>query len=205
MGNNFHAPLEPGHFYHVYNRGNNSENIFVEDKNYPFFLDKWGLYLDDYLDVLAYCLMPGHFHFLVQIKDKKELKEVAGKDLTGFKNLSGLLSKQFSKLFNSYAKSFNKVYDRNGNLFQRPFKRIEVDSRDYLIKLIHYIHHNPIHHEFTNNYDDWPYSSYKACLSNHSTKIKRKKVLDYFCGKNKFISFHEKMKDYKNIDHLLIE
>jgi|SRR5699024_1906591 len=199
---NYHAPFEPDHFYHVYNRSIGSGKIFREQENYEFFLGKWNEYLDKYLDVWAYCLMPNHFHFIVRVKSKKELSNA---DLTGFQNLSGLISQKFSNFFNSYTKSFNKVYNRHGSLFERPFKRVKIDSEQYLQHLIYYIHHNPIHHHFVDDYTDWDYSSYTSILSKQPTKLRRKEVLKLFNGKESFITYHEEMKGYNQISHLLIE
>ena len=128
-------------FYHIYNHANGNENLFRNDENYSFFLQKWAKYIEPIADTYAYCLMPNHFHVLVKIKTEEEL-------LWG-KNLSGLLSKQFSNLFNSYAKAYNKMYERKGSLFNRPFKSKLVSDDNYLTTLIYYIHHNPIHHGFT--------------------------------------------------------
>ncbi len=187
------------HFYHIYNRAIGDEQLFREQKNYTFFLDKWSSYLNQYLNVWAYCLIPNHFHFLVQIKGEDNI------DLTGFENLSGLISQKFSNLFNSYTKSYNKVYKRNGSLFQRPFKRVEVDSTNYLQHLIHYIHHNPIHHNFANEYLESEYSSYQSILSEGATKINRQGVLDLFGNREKFKSYHKEMKNYNDISHLIPE
>ncbi len=61
--------MEIGKYYHIYNRGNNKENIFFELKNYEYFLKKFCYYLEKYVDIYAYCLMPNHFHFLIQVKE----------------------------------------------------------------------------------------------------------------------------------------
>ncbi|GHT10354.1 hypothetical protein FACS189432_06850 [Bacteroidia bacterium] len=66
-------PLEEGKFYHIYNQGNNHENIFYNDKNYIYFMQKLDRYLSDYLEIYAFCLMPNHFHLLVRIKTIDEL------------------------------------------------------------------------------------------------------------------------------------
>jgi hypothetical protein len=56
-----YPPLEPGHYYHIYNRGNNGENLFVEDENYRFFLDKYAKYCYPVFDTFSYCLLKNHF------------------------------------------------------------------------------------------------------------------------------------------------
>jgi REP element-mobilizing transposase RayT len=61
--------MEQGHFYHVYNRGNNKQPIFFERRNYIHFLSLFKKYLSGYADVYAYCLMPNHFHFLIKVKE----------------------------------------------------------------------------------------------------------------------------------------
>jgi len=117
-------PLEPGKFYHIYNRGNNRENIFNEERNYAYFLKLYAFHVGPVVDTFAYCLLRNHFHLSLRVKDEK--------DLTGLQDLSGLdPSQAFSNFFNAYAKSFNKAYHRTGALFQRPFGRIEVTTEAY--------------------------------------------------------------------------
>ena len=57
--------LESGCFYHIFNRGVNSKMVFLSDENFSFFLRKVKLYLIPYFDIYAYCLMPNHFHLLL--------------------------------------------------------------------------------------------------------------------------------------------
>ena len=193
----YHAPFEHEGFYHVYNRGNNKENLFLEDKNYSFFLKRWEKYLFPYTDIWSYCLMPNHFHFLIKVKDKYSFPEEA--------DTNSFLENQFKRLFSSYTLSFNKVYDRTGSLFQKRFKRVRTTTQNYLLSLIHYIHHNPIHHKFANDFSGWKYSSYSAIIGEETTKIARNRVLNLFGGRTGFTDFHNQMKDYKQIEHLIIE
>ena len=65
--------FEPNHMYHIFNRGNNSQQIFFNRDNYLFFLKKIKLYIQPYADVLAWCLMPNHFHMMVYINSPKYL------------------------------------------------------------------------------------------------------------------------------------
>lgn len=59
-------PLLPGVFYHIYNRGNNRENIFIEERNYTLFMNLYSRYIPPIADTYAYCLLRNHFHFLVR-------------------------------------------------------------------------------------------------------------------------------------------
>lgn len=165
--------LHSGQYYHIYNHANGDDNLFRENKNYPFFLTKYHLHIDPIAETIALCLMPNHFHLLVRIKDEVVLKQDFPKfrTLENLDNeekelrLSYLLSKQFSNLFSSYTQSFNKVYQRRGSLFLKNFKRKEIDSTDYLLQLILYIHLNPIKHGFTKELNDWEWTSYPSFFS----------------------------------------
>ena len=194
--------MQPDKFYHIYNHANGNENIFRTDENYHYFLKRFAFYIAPIADTYAYCLMPNHFHFLIKIKDEMAIQNLQGfantsKDLTGFKNLSGLISKQFSNFFNSYAKAFNTLYNRKGSLFNRPFKQKEVTNDTYFTKLVHYIHANPVHHGFVNTIEDWPFNSYHTFLSEKNTLLKRNEVLEWFNGKQEFKRFHEQPIDIK--------
>ncbi|NGP88943.1 transposase [Aliifodinibius halophilus] len=190
-----------GHFYHVYNRAIGSELLFKNDENYHFFLQKWSQYLDEYVEVWVYCLIPNHFHFLIKVKDSDHLSKFCKSEKTE----SELILNQFRKLFISYTKSFNKYYDRTGSLFQKKFKRVQVDSKHYLKHLIHYIHHNPIHHHLTNRYYGWKFSSYNSLVSQCASKVKRQQVINFFGNKQSFIDYHNKRKNYNKINRLLLE
>lgn len=186
-------PLDFEHTYHIFNRAIGNEQLFVVDENYRFFLEKVKEYLLPFADVLSYCLMPNHFHFLVRFKS---LEEVFVETLPKFKTLEELkaentfLSKQFSRLFSSYTQAYNKVYHRKGSLFMKNFKRIKVQENQYLLKLVHYIHSNPKEAGLVQKISDWKYSSYNAILSNSPTFIKRKEVIDLFDDLENFKYVH---------------
>ena len=63
------APLQPGHHYHIYNRGNNREDLFREERNYRNFLQLYVRHVLPIAITFAYCLMRNHFHFLVRIRE----------------------------------------------------------------------------------------------------------------------------------------
>lgn len=102
-----HDTIELDATYHIFNTGNNRENIFIEDKNYSYFLDLLERYILPIADIYAYCLLKNHFHLLLKIKDEKEISPK-------FKE-KPLLA--YSNMFNAYAKAINKMYSRRGSLF----------------------------------------------------------------------------------------
>jgi len=171
-------PLQPGRFYHIYNRGNNGENLFLEDRNYRYFLQLYIQHVHPVVETYAYCLLRNHFHLLVRIKD-----------------LTGLEPKPphqyFSNFFNAYTKSINKAYGRTGSLFERPFRRIEVMGAAYFRNVVAYIHRNPQHHGFVDDFREWPFSSYDVVLSEHATRLQRDVVLEWFGGPQEFMDLQQ--------------
>jgi REP element-mobilizing transposase RayT len=112
MSTNFHPKFEEGSFYHVYNRTNNKELLFRNDENFNFFLNKYDYFLKDHLDLVAFCLMPTHFHFLVKVKNDIPISarrhNISDFTLGNVMSESLLVEEQFRKYFISYSKSYNK-------------------------------------------------------------------------------------------------
>ncbi|MDC9723633.1 MAG: transposase [Urechidicola sp.] len=139
--------LHKDNFYHVYNRGINRCNIFMNDENKRYFINLIDKYLKAKVSLLAYCLMDNHFHLIVEIKANE-------KDVT----------QSFSNLLNAYAKAFNKQNNRTGSLFEKHFKRIKIHNEEYLKALILYVHLNPEHHTGV-GFENYGFSSYKSILN----------------------------------------
>jgi REP element-mobilizing transposase RayT len=184
--------LEPGNYYHIYNRGNNREDIFFEPGNYLHFLNLFDKYIHLAAKTYAYCLLKNHFHFLVRIHEEKELPEYFITD-------NRKISSPFSNLFNSYAKSINIKYGRTSSLFQERFKRKMIVSNEQLKDIIYFIHSNPVNHNIIRDFKKYPYSSFNTILSEKESKISRKEVLKIFGGRNNFIEFHETRKNQKGL------
>lgn len=175
-----YEPLKSDQFYHIYNRGNNGENIFLEEKNYSYFLDLIKKHLLPVVEIYAYCLLKNHFHILLKTKIEQDENKI---------------SQGFSNLFNAYAKAINKAYNKTGSLFQTRFSRNRITSEDYLRSLILYIHLNPKHHGFITDYHDYPHSSYDALISNKRTELRRTEVIKLFDDLNNFIYCHQYRQD----------
>ncbi|MCD1117697.1 hypothetical protein [Chryseobacterium turcicum] len=175
--------LEPDRFYHIFNRGVNSKLAFLNDENFNFFLRKAKIYIVPYFEIYAYCLMPNHFHFI--LKTKSEIDYSSGFKEKGLHSEECFYSKMLSKFISSYTQSFNKVYQRTGPVFESPFKRILVNSEEYLRNLIVYIHQNPY------NFQEYRFSSYLAIISDSETSIQRKKILELFDNRMNFIECHQ--------------
>lgn len=112
-------------------------------------------------------------------------------------------SQAFSNFFNAYAKGFNKAYDRTGSLFEHPFGRVKVTNHTYLLSLITYIHINPKHHGFVQDYRDWPYTSYHALVSDNKW-LHRDQVNACFGGTKQFQDHHGHLAELSSRKHLLV-
>jgi putative transposase len=173
--------LVAGLCYHIYNRGTNRENIFLEKRNYAYFLQLYVKHIEPVAETYAYCLLRNHFHVFARIRD--------GVDPKGLQRPLG--STAFSNFFNAYAKAINKAYGRTGSLFQHPFGRVPVLTQAHLTRLVCYIHFNPQRHGLISDFREWPYSSYRAHLSNEATRLDRETVLGWFDGPAGFAATHE--------------
>lgn len=192
-------PLLPGVFYHIYNRGNNRENIFIEERNYTLFMNLYSRYIPPIADTYAYCLLRNHFHFLVRVKTEQEFQTLKVSETLRVFNPS----QQFSNLFNAYAKTINETYNRTGSLFQNPFGRRTVISNQHFIHLIVYIHLNPQRHRLVEDFRNWPFSSYNAFLSTKPTRLQREQVYGIFGGREELVYSHSIVTDYLPIEYLV--
>jgi putative transposase len=176
--------FEAGQYYHVYNRGNNKENIFIEEKNYQYFLEKIKKYILPIADIYAYCLLKNHFHIVLRIKDKNDLPE----------KFREKIYLPFSNLFNSYSKSINKAYNRTGSLFQEHLQRNRIENEEYLKQLILYVHLNPLKHNFSKEFQTYNHSSYRSYLSDKRSSINREFIIELFEDLENFIFCHDERK-----------
>lgn len=205
-------PLQYGCHYHIYNRGNNRENLFVERRNYPYFLKLYTKHIQPVAETFAYCLLHNHFHFAIRTYTEKEQEAYYRKQIGSISEIEPISpfklrkpSRAFNNLFIAYARAFNKATKRTGALFETPFGRKIVDSERYLMTLITYIHRNPQKHGFVTDFRDWPWSSYGAMLSSKPTKVQRDEVLAWYNGRSQFADAHLTEVDERLIAPLLMD
>lgn len=184
--------LEPSRYYHIYNRGNNREQLFYQERNYEYFINRYIHHCFHVLDTYAFCLMNNHFHLLVGVRSKATQKKLfQHADLNSKKLRSP--SRHLSNFFNSYSLSINKQEERVGSLFQKPFRRKEVSSERYFCQLVVYIHNNPVRHGFASSIEEYPYSSFHSYLQDKGSFLNTDKVLELFGGIKNFREAHEEM------------
>jgi len=196
--NKYTLPLFEDYFYHIYNQGNNGETLFYKPENYEYFLRKFENYLSDFIELYSYCLMSNHFHFLIRIKNWKEI-EPNLKNHTGLEKFiqkSGhktevVVSEQFRRFFMAYSKAINKQERRTGSLFRKYHKRKLIDIEKYFQSTVVYIHQNPIHHKLFNDFRNYPWSSYNKIIDEKPSLLMKNEVLAYFENIENFKYVHE--------------
>ncbi len=158
--------MEKDIIYHLYNRGNNSQKIFFNRENYMFFLRKVRNHLYPHCDILAYCLMPNHFHFMISGNANSEKTVKYGKSTVN------IFSENLRIMLSSYTQAINKQEKRTGSLFQqnsklKPLNDIfygkisKPDEIGYDYYCFHYIHNNPVVSGLVKTKEDWEFSSYR--------------------------------------------
>jgi putative transposase len=210
------SPLLYDTCYHIYNRGTNGENIFIEERNYSHFLNLYIKHLEPITDLFAYCMLRNHFHIMIRVKSEDEIIEhkktlkvsssnqslarqigvatqggsPSRKPLGSDELNPDYASQKFSNFFNAYAKAINNAYGRTGSLFEHPFGRVPVTTDRQFWNVIAYIHQNPQKHKFVKDFRDWKYSSYGVILSEKHTSLKRDQVMQWFGSKQEYLDLH---------------
>ena len=223
MSTNRNVVLATEEMYHIFNRGVERRSIFTDKWEYRRALDtmsyyrfleppiryskyiileeKWRVQLLKALltsrlqvDILAFCLMPNHFHLL--------LKQTADAGISRF----------VSKFCDSYSKYFNIKHDRVGPLFQGPFKAVRVESEEQLIHLSRYIHLNPISSFLIKEaeLDSYSWSSLPEYVAPQGNTLSNPKFIGgLFTSPSKYRDFVHNQIDYaqkmEHIKHLTID
>ncbi len=202
------ADLREEGTYHIYNRTNNRELLFRSDENRRFFLNKYEQYLTPFLDTFSWCLIPNHFHFLARVKTEEQIKKYLGSHpfhdlktvekqyLRGEYVAERLLETECQRFFTSYSMSINKMYTRNGNLFHRPFKRVEIINDHQFTQAVIYIHANALKHQLVNDFTVYPWSSWHTLLSPSPGFLLQSELFDWFGDRDAFIKTHFELSQY---------
>jgi len=188
-------------YFHVYNRGNRKENIFLDKEDFNFFIlrltqnirpdigtpKRMMVYPCETFSLLAYALLPNHFHLLIR----------QNKDIP--------IHKLILKVCTSYAIYFNKKYNKIGHVFQDQFKQKMVESDAHLKWLSAYIHQNPVLHNVSKNLKDYKWTSYQEYfnLENFDKLCEKNILIDQFDNQLDLLNFTDKnlniLKENKNI------
>ena len=178
----------PGALYHVIARGNNQQAIFSDRENYVTFLR----YLREIkakkqFHIYAYCLMPNHFHFLIEVNNTH-------------------LSEIMQKLLMRYTIYHNRLHQKRGHLFQGRYKAFLCEKDSYLLELVRYIHLNFVRAKLAVTPGKWEWCGHHE-LGGHveDALIEEDAVLKYFSG-NKHVAkgeYRSFVRDGLNMGHRL--
>ena len=192
--------FEEGYIYHIYNQGNNRQDIFFNRKNYLYFLQKINTYILPYADILAWCLMPNHFHLMVLVNDVELGIDTEGFFTKGFAESETLgenkrtFNFSIGLLLRTYTNAINKQENRSGSLFRKETKAECVNcsngiSPSFIIKnsitqinivqaekqypqvCFNYIHQNPTKAGLVQHNEDWEFSSARDYLNLRKGKL----------------------------------
>ncbi len=148
--------LKANTIYHIYNQGDRKQPVFYNRDHYLRFLQLVRKYVSPNCSILAYCLMPNHFHFLIQTTERS----IANKRIGNI--ISSELSNGFRMLQSTFAQVINTERSETGSLFKQKAQAKEID--EYGLNLIHvfnYIHQNPVSAILVREMFDWEFSSYR--------------------------------------------
>lgn len=194
--------LEKGYLYHIYNQGNNQRKIFFKQENYIFFLKKIKIHLSPYVDVIAWCLMPNHFHLMVLVKDDLSEGFILSETLT-----TKTINDSIGVMLRSYTRAINKQENFSGSLFRKETKAECVNSpsfkfsqgftlsetlteKQYPQVCFDYIHQNPVKAGIVKKAEDYEFSSAKDYAGLRNNKLTNKKValehVDYIKSSQSF-------------------
>jgi putative transposase len=176
--------FETNAIYHVYNRSN--ETIFLNKENYIFFLNKLQTLIYPVSNILAWVIMPNHFHLLIEGNDKS-----CQNALEKHRPELQVLSKNIGTVLSSYTQAFNKQNNRRGNLFAHKTKAKILneayyppggqnplaDSQiDYVTACFLYIHQNPVMAGLVMELKEWEFSSFRDYAGLRKGKLVKKDI-----------------------------
>jgi len=158
--------LQPGKFYHIYNRVKNGNALFDSEEDWKFFLKLYRTHVSPIAITYAYCLLQDHLHILVKIKD----------------DANGSSYKPFAILFNAYAKGYSKKHDVEGKLFRYKLKRMEIRRESIFLDLVRYINQNACKHGLSDDVEGFRYSSFRSTVSPFESMIPKEELIRLFGG-----------------------
>lgn len=177
--------------FHIYNRGNNQQQIFFIPDNYIYFLEKVRKFVSPHCDILSWCLMPNHFHFLINSDDRtiRTLK------IGGHKR--NVLSEGIRNLLQTYSKAINKQNKATGSLFQQNTKAkpVSLGPMQYGITCMNYIHQNPKKAKLVSKMEEWPYSSFTDFCGLRNGTLCNKELANRLLGFNLTTFYDDSYKD----------
>jgi putative transposase len=196
--------FEKGYIYHIYNQGNNRQKIFFNKENYLFFLKKIKTYITPYADIMAWCLMPNHFHLMALVNEVSLPLNALNEGFALSETLgTRTLNQSIGIMLRSYTNAINKQRNTSGSLFRNSTKaeclnclngvtpsfyttlygtNIKVSNplEEYPQVCFEYIHNNPVKAGLVENVTDWEYSSARDYAGIRNGTLVNKKIAEKY-------------------------
>ncbi len=199
--------LAPGEYYHVFNRGNNKQDIFIDRRDWARLLFLV-IYFQSPLNFYNMGRQISYFvkHRMFNIPDDVEADIIKNRavELVGFTLMpnhfhlilrelkEGGISKYMQRILNAYTKYFNTRHEKVGHLFQGPYKMVRISNNEQLLYLSTYIHHNPRElKDWRDKEDSYPWSSYQDYITENrwNKLLENSIVMEQFKNKNGYRQF----------------
>jgi hypothetical protein len=205
------ASFIANNYYHFVCKSIDGILLFPAIEDYKVFKDRFKKFTDEFLQPWCYCLLPNHAHHIVKIKSPSIIKNSIDKfpvenktkamlsfltDSTNEIALDKMIDRQMNSFLVSYANYYNNKYNRQGGLFQKPFKRIAIADDAHLQQAIIYTHANAQKHGIVNDYKQYPFSSYGEIIKENNYYINSKNVTAFFGGIEKLIKINKTQVEY---------
>lgn len=163
----------PGHFYHIYNHAAQNSLLFRDAEDYRICLGLMREHLDSPdFSMVAFCLMPNHYHILIRQNGECPIYLI------------------MNKIWFRYSKYYNKKFAGRGSIFAGKAQHKLVDKDEYLMRLIAYIHLNPVAAGLVAAPQDWEWSNYQEWAG-----LRDKYLCDLSIGK----SYYADLKNYQDL------
>lgn len=205
------AIFYPGAYYHIVCKSIDGLLLFHDNIDYQVFIERFKKFTGDLVDIWSYCLIPNHTHHVVRIKSVETIVQFIGgmvpenttdamkaffADTTNELKFNKMIERQMNSFLVSYANFINNKYNRVGGIFQKPFKRIQIEEDSHLQQAIIYTNANAQKHKLTDDFKQYPFTSYALILQNDQYLVDSKSVLSFFNGIEKFKLIHEEQVAY---------
>jgi len=205
------APFLPGKFYHMVCKSIDGILLFNDPDDIDVYRERLYHFTQRFMETWSYSLLPNHTHHIIKLHELNIISEnfseeehpestIATKaflaDQSNNLLFDRMIERQMNSFLVSYATYHNNKYGRQGGLFQKPFKRIELCDESHLQQAIIYVHANAQRHGLVKDFIHHKHSSYAGILFSDNPHVAGKEVMEFFGGRRQFERLHKDQAAY---------
>ena len=207
----YKAPFYPGAYYHIVCKSIDGILLFGGEKDYRVFKERFRQFTSGFFDVWSYNLLSNHSHHVIKTKPTEMVlynisampEDERTKSMILFLAdgnnemlIDEMIERQMNSFLVSYANYCNNKRNRKGGIFQKPFKRIQIDDDAHLQQAIIYTNANAQKHKLVQDFKKYPHSLYNDAVTGNDSFTETKSVIGFFGGLDNFINIHQSQVDY---------